>query len=137
MSQSCLPSDWTFTGADVMTYEPTNLKTSITIEEATDWYLHWLCVDLRFNLLGQQSPSLEKTVATLNRVNTFRQEILHRWDTIYDHPTGLRDAIRAMPKWKELQDLMQEARMKAFAQEVKQFKLSIASKLGIDNAETL
>lgn len=120
-----------------MAYEPTNLKTSITIEEVTDWYLHWLCVDLRFNLLGQQSPSLEKTVAIVNRVQVQRQEILHRWDTIYDHPAGLRDAIRAMPKWKELQDLMDEARMKAFAREVKQFKLSIASKLGIDNAETL
>lgn len=136
MSQSCSPSDWTFTGAELMAYEPTNLKTSITIEEATDWCLHWLCVEVRFNLDDRRS-SLEQTIATLNRVTTLRQELLHRWDTIYDHPAGLRDAIRAMPKWKELQDLMDEARMKAFAREVKQFKLSIASKLGIDNAETL
>lgn len=136
MSQSCLPSDWTFTGAELMAYEPTNLKTSITIEEATDWCLHWLCVEVKFNLDDRRS-SLEQTVATLSRVTALRQELLHRWDTIYDHPTGLRDAIRAMPKWKELQDLLDEARMKAFAREVKQFKLSIASKLGIDNVETL
>lgn len=120
-----------------MAYEPTNLKTSITIEEATDWYLHWLCVEIRFVLTDRSAPSLEQAVATLTRMQVQRQEILHRWDTIYDHPTGLRDAIRAMPKWKELEDLMQEARMKVFAQEIKRFKFSIASKLGIDNVETL
>ena len=104
--------------------------TKISIKDVTDWNLHWLCVEIEYNVLNKDL-SLEQTVDACASIEGRRDTVLYQWDTIYDHPTGLREELQKLPNWSKLKDLLQQARQQAYNRSSKQHRDMLHQKLGI------
>lgn len=90
-----------------------NGDTKISIKELTDWNLHWMCVDLEYGT-GKKQLTADEAADFCERIEGRRIILMQQWNTIYDHPTGLREELQKLPNWRKLDDLLMEVRHKAY-----------------------
>lgn len=109
----------------------TTPDTKISIHELTNWELHWLCVEVEYNI-ADKDLQLPELLLAIGSIEGRREAIFHRWDEIYDHPTGLRDALKKMPKYIELNQRLHEVKQKAFARNLQAHRAMLESSLGIE-----
>jgi hypothetical protein len=65
------------------------------------------------------------------RIEGRRIILMQQWNTIYDHPTGLREELQKLPNWRKLDDLLMEVRHKAYDRALNLQRDALRTKLGI------
>jgi hypothetical protein len=109
-----------------------SLSTTISLKELVDWQLHWLCADIEHNILSK-AISTDVFVERLALIAGFRSRIVTDLNTIYDYPPRLEDEIRALPKWKALEELIQYAKERRLEHELRSVESQLRAQLGLPN----
>lgn len=111
-----------------------NVDTKISIGELTDWQLLWMCVELEHDVIGKRL-SVDEIADACTRIEDRCSNMLQQWDTIYNHPSGLRDELQKLPRWIELSNLLLQARQEAYDKHLKAHSNGLRTKLSLQHAE--
>lgn len=104
--------------------------TKISIKELTDWNLNWMCVDVEYGAINKRL-NVDETADFCNRIEFRRSMLMQQWNTIYDHPTGLREELQKLPNWVKLEDLLKQVRQEAYDRALIAHQDALRQKLGI------
>lgn len=107
-----------------------NAATKISIGDLTDWQLLWMCVDIEYEVLKKRL-SVDEVADACALIEGRRMMLMQQWDTIYDHPSGLRDELQKSPRWIKLDELLMQARHEAYDRGRNAHSDMLRTKLGI------